>query len=735
MTESIWNVPSEWKVEGGGGGGTGETVSWGDIQNKPSEFKPRPHTHKITDIETLEESLSNKVDKEQGKGLSQEDFTTELKKKLDNLPSEIADEIVSSINGKTGDVIITKEDIGLENVLNIKQASEEDLLLLKVTVEKIQEDLENIPDLPESYVESVNGLTGEVKIDKDTVGLSNLTNEKQATQAELDFIVSGLENLIEANKKYAESYTDEKIKSEIDIYDEKQKDALNSKVDKVVGKGLSTNDFTNEYRFKVDSLPEKNNIVQTVNNVSPVLGNVQVDKQMIGLGELENIKYAPLHEFDTHLGDSDKHLTPFQKSQLEHLDEELASKVDKVEGKSLSSNDFTDEEKLKLSKIPEEFEGSVVSVNNISPDEEGNIQITKADMGLSNVVNEEQATKTEFDAAMGRLSSAEETVSLHTKNISEIEDKLENLDFPESPVLSVNGKTGNVVVTKETIGLSNVSNVEQVAKEDFEGFKEQSGVALIELTQTMEGYTDKEVASEANRTNSKLLEKVDKELGKSLTSNDFTNEYKNKLDSIDTTKQYVQTINNSKPDKQGNVIIDKETVGLDKLENISYVPQEDFDYYKTLNQENLEKKVDKVDGKDLSSNDFTNEDKLKLDNIPTDIDTGVMSINSQKPDETGDIKLDYASITELNEHKNNTNIHLSEQQTVLIDSIPNKVDKDPNKGLSTNDFTDEYQTLISQNANEIEALRETNLKSIVISVSEPNDEDKYEGLIWYQIEQ
>lgn len=59
----------------------------------------------------------------------------------------------------------------------------------------------------------------------------------------------------------------------------------------------------------------------------------------------------------------------------------------------------------------------------------------------------------------------------------------------------------------------------------------------------------------------KLGSKVDKVDGKSLSTNDFTNEYKNKLDNL---------------------------------------------------EENISVKVDKVSGKGLSTNDFTDADKTKL---------------------------------------------------------------------------------------------------------------------------
>lgn len=46
-----------------GGGGSGGTVNWVDVINKPTTFTPSPHIHVLTDITDLQNKLSSKVDK------------------------------------------------------------------------------------------------------------------------------------------------------------------------------------------------------------------------------------------------------------------------------------------------------------------------------------------------------------------------------------------------------------------------------------------------------------------------------------------------------------------------------------------------------------------------------------------------------------------------------------------------------------------------------------------------
>lgn len=89
-----------------------------------------------------------------------------------------------------------------------------------------------------------------------------------------------------------------------------------------------------------------------------------------------------------------------------------------------------------------------------------------------------------------------------------------------------------------------------------------------------------------------LNNKVDKVPGKQLSTNDFTNEYKNKLDGIEAGAD--------------KTIVDS------AIDSTSTNPVQNKVIYTELNT-----KVDKVAGKQLSTNDFTNAYKNKVDNIST----------------------------------------------------------------------------------------------------------------------
>jgi len=107
--------------------------------------------------------------------------------------------------------------------------------------------------------------------------------------------------------------------------------ALDTKVDKVEGKGLSTNDFVNALKAKLEALPDSEGLVAAL--------LLKVDKQ-------------------EGYGLSQRDFTPTEKTKLGELpsvtglNTQLATKVDKQEGYGLSKNDFNDQVKGKLDALP-----------------------------------------------------------------------------------------------------------------------------------------------------------------------------------------------------------------------------------------------------------------------------------------------------------------------------------------------------------------------------------------------
>lgn len=128
-----------------------------------------------------------------------------------------------------------------------------------------------------------------------------------------------------------------------------------------------------------------------------------------------------------------------------------------------------------------------------------------------------------------------------------------------------------------------------------------------------------------------VVNKVDKEEGKGLSSNDYTNTDKELVQSI-PNKANTSDVNDAlenKVDKiPGKRLSTNDYTNIDKMmvDTISGKAN-----VVTVNQQ-LAGKVDKADGKGLSTNDFTNEDKTKLDNLENYDDTELRDLVTDKQD-------------------------------------------------------------------------------------------------------
>ncbi|MBQ2649816.1 MAG: hypothetical protein IJF82_20885 [Achromobacter sp.] len=394
--------------------------------------------------------------------------------------------------------------------------------------------------------------------------------------------------------------------------------ALNNKVDKVTGKGLSTNDYTTAEKTKLAGI-EEGAQVNTVTGVkgnaesSYRTGNINLTKANIGLGNVDNTS------------DANKPISTATQTALDN-------KVDKETGKGLSSNDFTDTLLSKLNGI--ESGAQVNTVTGVKGSAEssyrvGNINITKANIGLGNVDNTSDANKPISTATQTALDAKVDKVTGMGLSTNDFTDALlSKLNGIESgaqvnTVTGVKGnsestyRTGNINITKANIGLGNVDNTSDANK------------PISTATQTA------------------LDNKVDKVTGKGLSANDFTDTLLSKLNGIESGAQ-VNTVTGVKGSAEtsyrtGNINITKANIGLGNVDNTSDVNKP----ISTATQTALDAKVDKVTGMGLSSNDFTTAEKNKLSGIESGAQvntiTGVKG-NAESSYRTGNVNLTKANI-------------------------------------------------------------------------------------------
>lgn len=120
---------------------------------------------------------------------------------------------------------------------------------------------------------------------------------------------------------------------------------FDKKVDKEEGKGLSSNDFTNDHKQKLEGLQPT--------DTSGLLPKGGYDGTGQQLKEAIDGLQSKMEQVESTLSVDDTSLDTLQEivSQVKdnkNLETLLISKVDKEEGKGLSANDFTDELKEKL---------------------------------------------------------------------------------------------------------------------------------------------------------------------------------------------------------------------------------------------------------------------------------------------------------------------------------------------------------------------------------------------------
>ena len=129
----------------------------------------------------------------------------------------------------------------------------------------------------------------------------------------------------------------------------KLQELIDKKVNKEDGKGLSTNDFTNEHKQKLEGLQPTD-----VSGLLPKGGyegtgqelKDAIDGLQTKIGQVETTLSVDDTAFDT----LQEIVTQVKSNK--NLETLLTGKVNKEEGKGLSTNDFTNELKQKLEQLP-----------------------------------------------------------------------------------------------------------------------------------------------------------------------------------------------------------------------------------------------------------------------------------------------------------------------------------------------------------------------------------------------
>lgn len=246
------------------------------------------------------------------------------------------------------------------------------------------------------------------------------------------------------------------------------------------------------------------------------------------------------------------------------------------------------------------------------------------------------------------------------------------------------------------------------------------------VTKTQIGLGNVDNTSDLNKpistaTQSALNNKVDKVEGKGLSTEDYTTAEKEKLatlnnysdtevradiselqSDVSTAKENISTLQEDVTGVEGNVstltqsvsTLDTTVDGLNtKVEgletDVTELQGTVSDVEETVGtlQTNLNNKVDKVQGKGLSTNDFTNEYKTKLDGLNNYDDTTVKQDITELQTDVGALETTVGNHTKSIETNTTEITTLKGNVQTLQTNLGNKVDKVTGKGLSTEDYT------------------------------------------------
>lgn len=280
-------------------------------------------------------------------GLDKVNNTSDEDKPVSTAQQAAIDAVSTSLNEHKSNVSnphkVTKAQVGLGNADNTSDADKPVSTAQAAAIKVVQDDITT----------HKGNKANPHEVTKAQVGLSNVDNTSDAdkpistaTQAALDVLDTSLDTHI-ADKTNPHNVTKEQLGlGNVENTADKDKpvsdavqNVLDTKVDKIIGKGLSTNDFTNEDKSKLDnSMSNRKLSTEEINeltskNVGDLIYNTTINKYVYWNGtSWEEVGDTDLSNYVT-------------KDELEAMDALVDTKVDKVAGKGLSSNDFTDEYK------------------------------------------------------------------------------------------------------------------------------------------------------------------------------------------------------------------------------------------------------------------------------------------------------------------------------------------------------------------------------------------------------
>lgn len=253
--------------------------------------------------QSIEEITQEYIERSDKKLKENLDGITEQRVKIDKANAEILKNINDTGSKYINDINSNYANVKLEFDKNVQQRKDEfktiadnDLKTLKTTSD---EALKNLKKTGDSYI---NNLVINYNSAKTEFG-KNASQKNEELKNNYDTYVTNLENkkddvitLIGNKKEEVFTEIDGQVKISADKYLSEFKENIDNKVDKIDGKELSDNNFSNEYKNKLDGLDSKftalenmtdSKIQENTNKINQKVD--KVDKKIINLNLLNGL--------------------------------------------------------------------------------------------------------------------------------------------------------------------------------------------------------------------------------------------------------------------------------------------------------------------------------------------------------------------------------------------------------------------------------------------------------------
>ena len=456
---------------------TAEQVGLGNVDNTSDADKPIS-TATQEALDNLGKEISDhkadknnphEVTKEQI-GLGNVENTADIDKPVSTATQKLVDdtkkELDTKIDNHTSDFNnphqVTKEQVGLSNVDNTADINKPVSVAQQALVNSTKAELkQNISDIEKDVTNHVADKNNPHEVNKLQVGLGNVDNTSDinkpvstAQQAALDKLKSDLESIIGS--------TGTDLSAHIKDFDNPHKVTKDQ-----VGLGKVDNTTDLEKPVSVAQQEAINTVQSNLDKTNTTLGNHIADKKnphdvtkdQVGLGNVDNT------------ADIDKPVSHYQQDALDELERRLQGSID-GSGSDLSAHlkdynnphkvtkeqvglgnvDNTSDKDKPISDATQKALDTIKTETNTLieshiADKNNPHQVTKEQVGLSEVTNDAQVKRSEMGVA-GGVATLDQDGKVPSSQLPSFVDDVIEVDSYDN--LPTTGETGKIYVTKDT---------------------------------------------------------------------------------------------------------------------------------------------------------------------------------------------------------------------------------------------------------------------------------------------